>query len=93
MNKEQERACIDNTQSYVDKIYGYGDKKSCHLCRVFVDCDKCPLGHPDLGRFSMVCINDPESNSSHFWNPSKIRSRLKFLLKKYKDAGLEIVIE
>lgn len=62
MNQRQEKACIDNIQSYLDTIWSIENGKprpckKCSLCNVFtrgdyplfLECSLCPLGPQHTG--------------------------------------------
>ena len=90
---------MDNSQSYLDRIEylqnggdpGEGPRKRCLLCFVFIKpgyCQRCPLG-PKY----MQCMDD-DSFLRIWWRATipELKTRMEFLLKRYKKAGLEIEI-
>lgn len=101
MNKKQEKACLDNIQSYLDRIEwirslqeGDGSWKVCDLCKHFDCVDRgngwCPAY--DLPNMT-VCYN--QESYIEEWGEAtipRLKTRMRWLLKKYKQAGLDIEI-
>jgi len=106
MTGKQEKACIGNIQSYLDRIHWLqsdgdpenGPEKECDLCIVFSPkssfwesaCPHCPLGPGCVG-----CVYDSGSTHIQSWEEASIaqlQDRMRWLLKRYKAADLEIEI-
>jgi len=77
-------------------------KKRCKLCSIFIQnlrkkCVNCPLGPEKNGcgysSFNITDGSDTYLDTYQDKTPKQLKDRMKWLLKKYKQAGMNIIIE